>query len=107
MNNRYKIPHHISRFVKIEIQNYKRTKKELAKLDEKNSLDIIRIRRRLEAIERVFDSLNAEDREAAEIIFFSSYTQQGAEIARGISKAAYYNARNKIIYLVAREMELV
>jgi len=62
---------------------------------------------RLKQIENVLNSLNKEDREAAELIFIDKYTQSGAEIARGLSKAAYYNAMNKVIYLVAVEMDLI
>ena len=62
---------------------------------------------RITQIERVLESLNKEDREAAELIFIDKYTQSGAEIAKGLSKAAYYNAMNKVIYLVAIEMDLV
>ena len=62
---------------------------------------------RLNQIENVLNSLNKEDREAAELIFIDKYTQSGAEIAKGLSKAAYYNAMNKVIYLVAIEMDLI
>lgn len=61
---------------------------------------------RLKQIESVFESLNEEDMQAAQIIFIDKYTQGGAEIL-GLSKAAYYNAMNKVIYLTAREMELL
>ena len=62
---------------------------------------------RLSQIESVLNSLNEEDREAAELIFIDKYTQAGAEVAKGISKAAYYNAMNKVIYLTAIEMDLI
>jgi hypothetical protein len=63
--------------------------------------------KRISQIENVLQSLNTEDREAAEIIFIDKYTQGGAEVAKGLSKAAFYNAMNKIIYLTAKEMELL
>lgn len=69
--------------------------------------ELLLVLARLKAIENVLDSLNKEDREAAEIIFIDQYTQSGAEIAKGLSKKAYYNAMNKVIYLVAREMDLM
>ena len=72
-----------------------------------NTREIILIKSRLTQIETVFEKLNKEDREAAELIFLDHYTQAGAEVAKGISKAAYYNAMNKVIYMTAREMELI
>lgn len=62
---------------------------------------------RLTQIENVLNRLNKEDREAAELIFIDKYSQSGAEIAKGLSKAAYYNAMNKVIYLTAIEMDLI
>jgi hypothetical protein len=59
---------------------------------------------RIAQIENVLNALNKEDREAAEIIFIDHYTQAGAEVAKGLSKDAYYNAMNKVIYLTAKEM---
>ena len=106
MKNKYKIPWHVRQYVKKELMDYKANKKLLKKC-KGNTRDIILVNVRLTQIENVLSRLNAEDREAAELIFFDQYTQSGAEIAKGISKAAYYNAMNKVIYLVAVEMNLV
>lgn len=110
MKSRYKIPWHIRQFVKKELMDYKKNQKLLSKLSRKsgiNTREVALISLRLSQIEKVFDSLSEEDKEAAEIIFYSQYTQVGAEIAKGISKAAYYNTMNKVIYLVAVEMDLL
>ena len=86
--------------------DYKSNKKLLKKY-KGDTRGLILVNMRLSQIETVLDSLNKEDREAAELIFIDKYTQSGAEIAKGLSKAAYYNAMNKVIYLTALEMELI
>ena len=106
MKNKYKIPWHVRQYVKKELMDYQSNKRLLAKL-KGNTRELILINLRLTQIENVLQSLNKEDREAAEIIFIQKYTQGGAEIAKGLSKAAYYNAMNKVIYLTAVEMELI
>ena len=103
--NKYKIPWHVRQYVKKELMDYKQNKKLLEKCNgETRSLILVNIR--LKQIENVLESLNEEDAQAAKIIFIDKYTQGGAEIL-GLSKAAYYNAMNKIIYLTALEMELI
>lgn len=110
MKNKYKIPWHVRQYVKKELMDYKKNKKLLDKLSnytDINTRDIALIKLKLMQIETVLNKLSQEDQEAAEVIFLSHYTQSGAEIAKGISKAAYYNTMNKVIYLVAVEMDLV
>ena len=85
---------------------YKNNKK-LVKKYKGDTRNLLLVNTRLNQIETVLESLNKEDREAAEMIFIDKYTQSGAEIAKGLSKAAYYNAMNKVIYLVAKEMDLI
>lgn len=106
MTNKYKIPWHVRQYVKKELLDYKSNKKLIAKY-KGDTRGLILANMRLKQIENVLNSLNKEDREAAELIFIDRYTQSGAEIARGLSKAAYYNAMNKVIYLVAVEMDLI
>lgn len=106
MKNKYKIPWHVRQFVKKELLDYKANKK-LIKNYKGYTKGLLIATTRIEQIERVFNNLNKEDREAAELIFFEKKTQSGAEIARGLSKAAYYNIMNKVIYLVAEEMDLI
>ena len=86
--------------------DYKSNKKLVANY-KGNTRGLILASKRLAQIENVLDSLNKEDREAAELIFIDKYTQSGAEIAKGLSKAAYYNAMNKVIYLTAVEFNLI
>jgi hypothetical protein len=106
VKNRYKIPWHVRQYVKKELMDYKANKKLIAKYTG-DTRGLILANVRLAQIDNVLNSLNKEDREAAELIFIDKYTQSGAEIAKGLSKAAYYNAMNKVIYLTAIEMELI
>lgn len=106
MKNNYKLPWHIRQYVKKELLDYKSNKKLIANY-KGNTRGLILANKRLAQIENVLDSLNKEDREAAELIFIDKYTQSGAEIAKGLSKAAYYNAMNKVIYLTAVEFDLI
>ena len=102
----YKLPWHIRQYVKRELMDYKDNKR-LLETYEGDTRGLILANTRVAKIEKVLNTLNKEDREAAEYIFIHKYTQAGAEIAKGISKAAYYNAMNKVIYMVAKEMELI
>lgn len=106
MKNKYKIPWHVRQYVKKELMDYKSNKKLVANY-KGDTRGLILANMRLNQIENVLNSLNKEDREAAELIFIDKYTQSGAEIAKGLSKAAYYNAMNKVIYLTAIEMDLI
>ena len=106
MKNKYKVPWHVRQYVKKELMDYKSNKK-LIKQFNGDTRALLLANMRLTQIENVLNKLNKEDREAAELIFIDKYTQSGAEIAKGLSKAAYYNAMNKVIYLVAIEMDLI
>ena len=106
MKNKYKIPWHVRQYVKKELMDFKKNKKLMANY-KGDTRTLILANTRLNQIENVLNRLNKEDREAAELIFIDQYSQSGAEIARGLSKAAYYNAMNKVIYLTAIEMNLI
>lgn len=106
MKTRYKTPWHVRQFVKQELLDYKSNKRLMSKYTG-STHDLLLINTRINQIDNVLNRLSKEDREAAEIIFFDKYSQSSAEISKGISKAAYYNAMNKIIYLVAKEMDLI
>ena len=100
------IPWHVRQFVKKELMDYKKNKRMIAQY-KGNTRGLILANKRLSQIETVLNKLTKEDREAAEIIFFDQYTVTGAEVKKGLSKKAYYNALTKIIRLVAEEMELL
>ena len=100
------MPWHIRQFVKRELMDYKSNKR-LIENYEGDTRGLILVNKRLAQIDAVLSRLNKEDKEAFYIIFVDKYTQTGAEIAKGLGKAAYYNAMNKVIYLVAKEMDLI
>ena len=104
--NKYKIPWHVRSYVKKELMDYKKNKKLIDKC-KGATRGVLLASIRIQQIENVFNALDKEDLEAAEIIFIDQYSQSAAETAKGLSKAAYYNAMNKVIYLVAVEMDLV
>jgi hypothetical protein len=106
MKNKYNVPWHIRQFVKAELMEYKNNKRILEKYTG-DTRTLLIAHTRINQIETVFTNLNKEDREAGEAIFIDKYTQSGAEVAKGLSKSAYYNAMNKIIYLTAKEMGLI
>lgn len=106
MKNNYKTPWHIRQFVKRELMDYKDNKR-LIENYEGDTRGLILVNKRLAQIDAVLSRLNKEDKEAFYIIFVDKYTQTGAEIAKGLGKAAYYNAMNKVIYLTAKEMDLL
>lgn len=106
MKNAYKVPWHVRQYVKSELMEYKSNQK-LIKACKGNSRAMLLIQLRLDKISAVMERLNKEDKDVAEIIFFDKYTQAGAETAKHVSKAMYYNTMNKVIYLVAKEMDLI
>lgn len=105
---KYKLPWHIKQFVKQELMDYQENDRlaKTAKTDTQ-SRELLLVGRRLDAIDRVLDSLDSQELEAAEIIFFKKYSQAKAEAEHGISKRAYYYTMNKVFYLVAKEMRLI
>lgn len=107
--NDYKLAWHIRQYVKQELLDYKNNKDLVNKVKKYNgnTRGLILVNLRLKQIESVYNSLNVEDREAAELIFNKKLSQPLAEIEKGISKAAYYNVMNKVIYLTAQAMELI
>lgn len=104
--NKYKLPWHIRQYVKQELLNYKRNKQLLNDFTA-STRTLLLAEKRLKAIENVLEHLNEEDRELAEIIFIDKYSQAGAEEAKSVTKAMYYNCMNKVIYLTAIELELI
>lgn len=102
----YKVPWHVRQYVKTELLEYKDNQKILNQFDG-HTKTLLLAERRLRHINNVLERLNKEDRDVADIIFFQHYSQAGAETAKNVSKAMYYNCMNKVIYLVAKEMELI
>ena len=105
MKSKYKTPWHVRQYVKKELMDYKNNKKLITKY-KGDSRGLILANIRLSQIEAVLNGLSKDDREAAEMIFIKKLPQSSAEL-KGISKAAYYNVMNKVIYLTAIEMDLI
>lgn len=109
----YKVPPHIKKYVKVELFNYTKNLKlykEILKKDKKDIVDthtLLITERKLSQIRAVFNRLNPDQREIAEIIFFKRFTQAKAELEAYISYDAYYWTMNKVIFLVAEEMDLI
>lgn len=105
-SNSYKLPWHIRQYVKQELLDYKRNKQLLNGFNV-STRTLLLAEKRIKSIENVLNRLNEEDREIADIIFIEQYSQAGAEVAHAITKAMYYNCMNKVIYLTAKELELI
>lgn len=107
--NNYKLPWHVRQYVKQELLDYKQNKELINKIKhyQGNTRGLILANLRLKQIESVYNDLSKEDREAAEMIFIYKISQPMAELEKGLSKAAYYNVMNKVIYLTAQAMELI
>ena len=101
---RYELPWYIRQYVKAELMEYQANKKRWK--DIKDSRLVLLIQKRLESIEKVLESLSEEERREAELIFFKRYSKEKAEL-EGISKHAYYNLMNKVIYMTAQELEII
>ena len=106
--DKYRVPYHVMVYVEKELRDYKDSKKLIKEFDGEtvSTREFLLALKRVQAIDKVFKNLSSEDKEATEIIFFEGISQPKAEFS-GISKTAYYYAKDKVIYLVARKMNLV
>ncbi len=104
MDSRYRISRPLRVYIKAELMNYRQVKNLLK--DIKDTRALLIATKRVEAIERVFNSLNPADREVSDLIFVEHYSQAKAECAN-ISYKTYYNVMNKVIYMTAKEYELI
>lgn len=109
--NKYKIPVHIRNYVKKELYDYKKNKLIIIELQKKpnniNSHSILVATQRINQIEEILNRLNEEDEKAVKIIFFDKKSQVKAEMEDNLTKGMYYYVMNKVIYLVAEEMNLI
>ena len=108
----YKLPLHIKNYVKQELYDYKQNKIMVKKLQDEDTNEIITrtlliATQRIQQIESVIKKLSKEEKELVEIIFFKKTSQIRAETYYYITKDAYYNTMNKILYLTARKFNLI
>lgn len=99
-----KLPWHVRQYVKAELMSYEKTKRGLDDIHDG------RIRsstvKRLESIDKVFNSLNEYDREVSDLIFIKHYSQARAEY-EGVGFKTYYRVMNKVLYQTAIELEII
>lgn len=109
---KYKLPLHIKNYVKTELYDYKKNKKIIQNLQKQEVNEIITrtlliATQKINQIENVIKKLSKEEQELINIIFFNKTNQAKAEIYYYISKDAYYNTMNKMLYLTAIEFNLI
>lgn len=111
MSNRYKLPLHIKNYVKTELYDYERNKRLIYDLERDNTLrktrTLLLAIQRINKIDKVYNKLSEEDKDAVKKIFFEKHNQVYAEANDNITKDMYYNIKNKMIYLTAIEFELI
>lgn len=109
---KYKLPLHIKNYVRQELYDYNKNKLLLKDIEKKNSSmlltrPILIASKKICDIEAVLEKLSKEERELVVIIFFKKTNQAKAETFYYISKDAYYNILNKMLYLTAIEFNLI
>lgn len=108
MGKKYKLPLHIKKYVQTELYDYKKNKKLILMLEKNTSTRTFLLAiQRLNKIDKVYNNLPKEDKEAVEKIFFEKHSQVYAEMHDGITKDMYYNIKNKMVYLTAIEFDLI
>ena len=108
MGKKYKLPLHIKKYIQTELYDYKKNKKIIDTLDYNTSTrTLLLANQRLNKIEKVYNNLSNEEKETVKKIFFEKHNQIYAETHDNITKDMYYNMKNKMIYLTAREFDLI
>ena len=108
----YKLSYHLRNYIKQELYDYNRNKQILHELSSQRSSQIttktlLILTKKVNSIENVYNNLNENDQELFNIIFEKGCNQLYAKTYYNITKDMYYNAMNKIIYLVAQEYEQI
>lgn len=113
MKRNYKLKYHLRNYIKQELYDYNRNKQILEDLQNNmlnlntnptiNSKTLLIVSKKINSIEKVYNSLNQEEKEMFDIIFNKGCNQLYAKTYYNITKDMYYNAMNKIIYLTAVE----
>lgn len=108
MCKKYKLPLHIKNYIQTELYDYNKNKKLIKTIENNTSTrTLLLIIQRLDKIEKVYNKLPKEDKEAVNKIFFEKHNQVYAEMNDGITKDMYYNIKNKMIYYTAIEFDLI
>ena len=109
MGKKYKLPLHIKKYIQTELYDFKKNKKLIVMLEKEcvQTRTILLTLQRINKIDKVYNSLPREEKEAFEKIFIEKHNQIYAEMHDNITKDMYYNIKNKIIYLTAIELDLI
>lgn len=108
MCKKYKLPFHIKKYVQTELYDYKKNKKIINTLnDNTQTRTFLLALQRINKIDKVYNSLPKEEQDAINKIFFEKHSQVYAEMNDNITKDMYYNIKNKMIYLIALEFDLI
>lgn len=112
MKKNYKLKYHLRNYIKQELYDYNRNKQILQELTNQKTNQIttktlLILSKKINNIEKVYKKLNDNDKELFNIIFEKGCNQLYAKTYYNITKDMYYNAMNKIIYLVAQEYEQI
>lgn len=108
----YKVSYHLRNYIKQELYDYNRNKQILQELTNQKSNQVatktlLILTKKINNIEKVYKKLNENEKELFNIIFEKGCNQLYAKTYYNITKDMYYNAMNKIIYLVAQEYEQI
>ena len=111
MNN-YKVSYHLRNYIKQELYDYNRNKQIIQELTNQKTSQVatkslLILTKKVNCIENVYNKLNENDQELFNIIFEKGCNQLYARTYYNVTKDMYYNAMNKIIYLVAQEYEQI
>ena len=109
MRNKYKLPSHLRHYIKNELYDFKKNKEKIDKihLTDTSTRTLLIATQRIQNIEAVINDLSKDEKEIARKIFFEKCNQVYMETNHYISKDMYYNTMNKVIYLVAKKMDLI
>lgn len=103
---KYKIPWHVRSYCKQELMDYQKNVKLLSEY-KGSTRGLLIAERRVKQVREALEQLNAEEMEIVKLIFFDKLTQAQAEVNHYITKAQYYYAMNKAIYLCAVSMDMI
>lgn len=113
MRKDYKIKYHLRNYIKQELYDFNKNKQILEDLQKNlssqliNTKSILILTKKINSIQKVYDSLVPEEQELFDIIFNKGCNQLYAKSYYNVTKDMYYNAMNKIIYLTAQEYEQI
>lgn len=117
MRKNYKLKYHLRQYIKQELYDFNKNKQILKDVQNNlksiktsqsvNSSSILILQKKITGIEKVYNNLGPEEKELFNIIFEKGCNQLYARTYYNITKDMYYNAMNKIIYLVAKEYQQI